>query len=668
MKEFIAELENIKLLVKERELKAIIDNSFNMIANIDLNGNILYCNEAYHEILGFTKDELINTSFYNLLHPSEKNSVKESLFAQLLSEGTGIIAESSLLTKEGFYKMAEHRFRLLSENTNGKDTIVITSQDNTEKKRSEMVLKVQRNLAYSVVSSKSFSVFYKTIVDQLNTIMEVNNLFVAFYDENTNTLKVGGMTDENDKIETFPAETSVTGYMLRSGKPAIYYHNDILELANQEDFKLLGTIPQVWLGSPVKSGDTIIGAIVIQDYDSKDAFSKLDLEIIKIVSNEIANFMEIRSAEEISHKLNIAVIQSPASVIITDDSGKIEFVNPKFSQLTGYEIDEVMGSNPRILNSGTHPKEMYENLWSTISSGKEWRGEIKNKKKSGEYYWEDISISPIFNEEGKIVNYVAVKEDITDRKQLISDLIEAKEKAEESDKLKTSFLQNISHEIRTPMNSIMGFIELLQDPDTTGEEMKEYIEIIEKSGQRMLGTISDIINISKIEAGVVTLSIEKIELSGMIYEVSGIFKPEAEKKNIKIITDIPKLNEKQIIEGDQEKIYAVFSNLVKNSIKYSSQGTITIGFRMQKEYAECFVNDTGIGISKNKQERIFERFTRIEESNMESVEGAGLGLSIVKGYLDLMGGKISLVSEPGKGSSFMFQIPIKVSQSVLQAT
>lgn len=564
--------------------------------------------------------------------------------------------------------MAEHRFRLLSENTNGKDTIVITSQDNTEKKRSEMVLKVQRNLAYSVVSSKSFSVFYKTIVDQLNTIMEVNNLFVAFYDENTNTLKVGGMTDENDKIETFPAETSVTGYMLRSGKPAIYYHNDILELANQEDFKLLGTIPQVWLGSPVKSGDTIIGAIVIQDYDSKDAFSKLDLEIIKIVSNEIANFMEIRSAEEISHKLNIAVIQSPASVIITDDSGKIEFVNPKFSQLTGYEIDEVMGSNPRILNSGTHPKEMYENLWSTISSGKEWRGEIKNKKKSGEYYWEDISISPIFNEEGKIVNYVAVKEDITDRKQLISDLIEAKEKAEESDKLKTSFLQNISHEIRTPMNSIMGFIELLQDPDTTGEEMKEYIEIIEKSGQRMLGTISDIINISKIEAGVVTLSIEKIELSGMIYEVSGIFKPEAEKKNIKIITDIPKLNEKQIIEGDQEKIYAVFSNLVKNSIKYSSQGTITIGFRMQKEYAECFVNDTGIGISKNKQERIFERFTRIEESNMESVEGAGLGLSIVKGYLDLMGGKISLVSEPGKGSSFMFQIPIKVSQSVLQAT
>lgn len=508
---------------------SILDNSFNMIANIDLDGKIIFCNEAYHEILGFQKDELIDTSFYNLLHPSERSKIKEQIFTQLINDSKGR-AESLLLTKEGYYKFAEHKYRLLPGGTNGKDTIVVSSQDNTEKRRSDMVLKVQRNLANSVVSSNSFTDYYNTIVRELNTVMEVNNLFIAFYDEERKLLKVAGMTDENERIESFPENMSLTGYMLRGKKAAIYYYDDIIELSNEGKVAIMGTVSQVWLGSPIKCGDTITGAIVIQNYNSKDAFSKLDIEIIEIVANEIANFMEIKSAEEASHKLNIAVIQSPASVLITDASGKIEFVNPKFSELTGYEINEVIGSNPRILNSGTHSKEMYHNLWSTISSGGEWRGEIKNKKKNGEFYWEDVSISPIFNDEGKIINYVGVKEDITDRKKLIGDLIEAKERAEESDRLKTAFLQNISHEIRTPMNSIMGFIELLQDPDTTGDERREYIEIIEKSGNRMLGTINDIINISKIEAGIVSLSIGEVDMKGLLYEIAGVFKPEVEKR------------------------------------------------------------------------------------------------------------------------------------------
>jgi PAS domain S-box-containing protein len=663
VKELNKELEQIKQIMEERELKLIMDNSFNMIANIDLNGQILFCNEAYNEVLGFSKDELINKSFYDLLHPDERSSTKEKLFSQLLDNRKGKI-ESSLLTSEGFFRVAEHRFRLLPGNINGRDSIVITSQDITEKLRSELVLKVQRNLAHSVVTSSTFSEFYNTIVTELNTVMEVNNVFVAFYDEEKDILKMGGISDEKEKIEEFEAKGSLTGHLIRGGKSAIYYYDDIIKLHKAEGLRLLGTIAQVWLGSPVKSGDKIIGAIVIQNYDSKNAFSRVDLDIIEIVANEIANFLEIKAAEEASQKLNIAVIQSPASVIITDSTGKIEFVNPKFSQLTGYEIEDVIGKNPKILNSGNHPKEMFQDLWKTISSGNEWRGEIKNKKKNGEFYWEDVSISPIFSDEGRIVNFVGVKEDITDRKNLITDLIIAKERAEESDRLKTAFLQNISHEIRTPMNSIMGFIELLQDPDTTGEEKKEYIEIIEKSGNRMLSTINDIINISKIEAGIVSLNCESVDLTALLYEIAGTFRPEAEKKRMLITTDLPSLTNKTIIEGDQEKIFAIFGNLVKNSIKYSCRGTITLGFRIRERFIQCFVKDTGIGISKEKQQVIFERFTRIEGNSSLSVEGAGLGLSIVKGYLDLMGGEISLQSEPGVGSNFIFTIPLKAPQVV----
>ncbi len=660
MEEINAELEKIKLLMEKRELKLIMDNSFNMIANIDLDGVILYCNEAYNEVLGLTKERLMKSSFYSLLHPDERGNVKEQIFSQLILNGKGQI-ESSLVTSEGFYRLVEHRFRLLPGNPKGKDSIVISSQDITEKKRSEMVLKVQRNLAHSVVVSNSFTDFYNTIITELNTIMEVNNIFVAFYDEENGLLRVGGMSDEKERIEEFPAEGSMTGHLIKGGKSAIYYYDDILKLHSEGKLRLFGTISQVWLGSPIKSGNKIVGAIVIQNYDSKNAFSNLDLDIVEIVANEIANFMEIKSAEEASQKLNIAVIQSPASVIITDARGKIEFVNPKFTQLTGYEINEVLGENPRILNSGTHPKEMYQNLWRTISSGNEWRGEIKNKKKNGDFYWEDVSISPIFNEEGKLVNFVGVKEDITDRKKLINDLIMAKEKAEESDRLKTAFLQNISHEIRTPMNSILGFIELIQDEDITGDERKEYIEIIEKSGNRMLSTINDIINISKIEAGIVSLNTQPVDMRGLIYEVAGTFRPEAEKKGILITTDVPSIEQKSIFEGDQEKIFAIFVNLVKNAIKYSTHGTITIGFSFTKELIRCFVKDTGIGISMEKQNLIFERFTRIDGIASKNIEGAGLGLSIVKGYLTLMGGEISLFSEPGIGSTFVFTIPLKDS-------
>ena len=660
MEEINAELEKIKLLMEKRELKLIMDNSFNMIANIDLDGVILYCNEAYNEVLGLEKERLIKSSFYSLLHPDERSKIKEEIFSQLILKGKGQI-ESSLVTSEGFYRLVEHRFRLLPGNPKGKDSIVISSQDITEKKRSEMVLKVQRNLAHSVVVSNSFTEFYNTIVTELNTIMEVNNIFVAFYDEEKGILRVGGMSDEKERIEEFPAEGSMTGHLIKGGKSAIYYYDDIVKLHADGKLRLFGTVSQVWLGSPIKSGNTIVGAIVIQNYDSKNAFSNLDLDIVEIVANEIANFMEIKAAEESSQKLNIAVIQSPASVIITDALGKIEFVNPKFSQLTGYEINEVIGENPRILNSGTHSKEMYQNLWMTISSGKEWRGEIKNKKKNGDFYWEDVSISPIFNEDGKLVNFVGVKEDITDRKKLINDLIMAKERAEESDRLKTAFLQNISHEIRTPMNSILGFIELIQDPDITGDERKEYIEIIEKSGNRMLTTINDIINISKIEAGIVSLNIQPIDMRGLIYEVAGTFRPEAEKKGILINTDLPSIEQDTILNGDQEKIFAIFVNLVKNAIKYSTHGTITIGFTIHKEQFRCFVKDNGIGISKEKQNLIFERFTRIESISSKNIEGAGLGLSIVKGYLTLMGGEISLFSETGKGSTFTFTIPVKGS-------
>ncbi len=280
---------------------------------------------------------------------------------------------------------------------------------------------------------------------------------------------------------------------------------------------------------------------------------KNDDEIIDKVNGAFQDISERKFAEDQLKKLSMAVEQSPVSIFITDIAGNIEYVNPKVIEVTGYTLKELIGKTPNIFSAGKTPKSVYQNLWKTIASGKEWHGEFHNKRKNGEFYWELASISPILNEKGEITNYLAVKEDITERKQKLADLIAAneelayqnlekekraaelivaKERAEESENLKSAFLANMSHEIRTPMNGIIGFSDLLKTPNLSGEKQQKYLEIIEKSGARMLNIINDIVDISKIESGLMKVYIKETAINDQIKNIYNIFKPEAEAKGI----------------------------------------------------------------------------------------------------------------------------------------
>ncbi|MEI7661675.1 MAG: PAS domain S-box protein [Bacteroidota bacterium] len=364
-----------------------------------------------------------------------------------------------------------------------------------------------------------------------------------------------------------------------------------------------------------------------------------------------------KNAEQQISLLGKSIEQSPVSIIITDPEGTIEYVNPKFEEVTGYSFHETIGQNPRILKSGTHTHEVYEELWQTILSGQQWFGEIHNKKKNGVLFWENISISPILNPDGKVTHFVAVKEDITEKKQMIEDLVRAKEKAEESDHLKSAFLANMSHEIRTPMNGILGFAALLKEPDFTGEEQMHHISIIEKSGIRMLNIINDIIDLSKIESGQMDISISETDINGQTEYIFTFFKPEVEAKGMQLFIRNTLPSEAATIRTDREKIYAILTNLVKNAIKYTREGFIEFGYEKKGRFLEFYVKDTGMGIAGNRQEAIFERFVQADISDKQAMQGAGLGLSITKAYVEMLGGKIRVESEPGRGSVFYFTIP-----------
>jgi len=247
--------------------------------------------------------------------------------------------------------------------------------------------------------------------------------------------------------------------------------------------------------------------------------------------------------------------------------------------------------------------------------------------------------------------------DITERKHAEQELIIAKERAEESDRLKSAFLANMSHEIRTPMNGILGFAEILKEPGLTGEEQQKYINIIEKSGVRMLNIINNIVDISKIEAGLMKINLSESNINEQIDYMCTFFKLEVEAKGMKLYCNKTLPSKEAIIRTDREKLYAIFTNLVKNAIKYSKEGTIEIGYYKKEDTIEFYVKDTGIGIPKDRHEAIFKRFIQADSADKMACQGAGLGLSITKAYVEMLGGKIRVESEEGIGSTFYFTLP-----------
>ncbi len=369
---------------------------------------------------------------------------------------------------------------------------------------------------------------------------------------------------------------------------------------------------------------------------------------------------EFKEKERELNKLLQAIHQSPMPVIITSTEGVIEFVNPVFSKLTGYDISEVIGKNTSILSSGKMSNNDYKNLWSEIRTGKTWKGEFINKKKNGEIYWELASISPVLNEKGEILNFVKICEDITHIKNMEIELKEAKNKAEAANIHKNNFLANISHEIRTPMNGITGFAELLKKPNLNTEMKNKYVSIINNSSQTLLNLIDDIIDISKIEAGEIRLIQKEVNIRELLIDLHTLYnriKQEKKRPRTEIRLNMPPLDHNPTIRTDPNRLRQILNNLINNALKFTENGSVEFGYNIRKEFLEFFIKDTGIGIQEDKQDLIFTRFRQMDESIARKYGGTGLGLAISKGLVELLNGKIWLKSKPGKGTTFYFTIP-----------
>ncbi len=380
----------------------------------------------------------------------------------------------------------------------------------------------------------------------------------------------------------------------------------------------------------------------------------------KDISENINNRLEIE-------KLKRAINQAPVSIVITDINGTIEYVNPFFSEITGYSFEEAIGNNPRILKT-SHNDKLYKDLWSTIKNGKPWEGEFLNKKKNGELYWEKAFIGPVFNNKGEIINFVAVKQDITQLKKIQTDLENTLKQLEISNKVKSEFLANMSHEIRTPMNAIIGFIDLLLDTEIN-ETQKRYLELLKNSSKHLLRILNDILDLSKLEAGKMEFEETNFSLRRMIQNEVSIFSKKASEKNIKlkfnIENDVP-----DCLIGDETRISQVIKNLLNNAIKFTEKGEIGINVSLiykntEKCKIEFEIYDTGIGIPEDKIDNIFNAFSQADSSITRKFGGTGLGLTISTKIVKAYNGDIWVKSIEGKGSKFFFTLELKYQKNNL---
>ncbi len=370
----------------------------------------------------------------------------------------------------------------------------------------------------------------------------------------------------------------------------------------------------------------------------------------------ISDLTEQKKAEEELLKLSRVVEQSHNTIVITDLKGTIEFVNPAFTHTSGYSAEEAIGNNPRVLKSGRQNDGFYQSLWGCLSRQETWHGEFYNKRKNGELYWELATISPLYDDNGEVSHYLAIKEDITARKEAELELEQKNEALLRVNQEKNEFLGIAAHDLKNPLSAIRGLAEEIQDEyaDLSGEEVVDYAARIRSASQRMFMLITNLLDVNAIESGKLSLNLIPQDVSSILQLTLDDYKLRAEQKNIRLeFYNHVGLCHAKI---DVDTLRQVLDNLVSNALKYSPSHTTTqVHLDIQDGHVRMAIQDQGPGLSSEDQQQLFGKFTRLSAQPTAGEHSTGLGLFIVKKLVEAMDGKIYCKSTLHQGATFFVE-------------
>ncbi|MDY0200686.1 MAG: PAS domain S-box protein [Tenuifilaceae bacterium] len=631
-------------------VKAINDG----IWDWDIENKENFFSDRYYTILGYEPNEFEASieGWEQLLHPDDKEYSKISL-GKYLKEGIGEFnIEFRLRTKDNKWRWINSRGKVTEYNQKGKPKrIVGTHMDITERKVMEMEIKQAKNMLQLVLDTIPVRVFWK---DKSMKLLGCNKPYMLD----------AGFSNLNDMIGLSDFEM---GWKNEASKYRADDKNVIETGRANINFEEQQTTPKgesIWLRTskiPLRNAEgDIIGVLGTYDdiTETKKAREAIELER--------AYFEELFEA-------------LPEGIAIVDINDCVVRCNAKFSELFGYSSQELKGKPINEFIVPEHLKNEGQVLTEVVSQGGTIAKETIRKHKDGSLIYVSILSKPILFKGGTIAVY-AIYRDITERKQVEEELVrktyeiegqneeyrvineelyEAKKKAEESDRLKSAFLANMSHEVRTPMNGILGFSHLLTKPNTPQESVDEYVGIIKSCGNQLLGIINDLIDISKIEANQITISLSEANINDMLYEQFLLFKEKANEKGLDLSYSSALSFDNAVITTDAGRVRQILTNLLGNALKFTNQGDIKFGYTLDGSYLHFFVKDTGIGIAPEHTETVFERFGQVEANLSQQTGGNGLGLAISKAYVNKLGGSIWIDSSQGLGTTFHFTIPFQ---------
>ena len=658
----------------------------------------------------FSEDSTVNHKYCNFLSPDKRGNLLEAKKNLLQAidlldkvNDQSEISGNALILSKVYEKLGDpaNALKYYKHYASNKDSVFSKDSSiklaNIEKKQEGELKDTQIKIQKLEIDKKNGQIIIQIVLSILGLVLVL--LLSYFYNKrrsnrilSASELKYRYLFEYNpqpmfiydfdtlDFLEVNKAAVDHYGYskdeFLRMNIKDIRPKEDIQELLNHLE-KIKGSLDFSQAGEwrhMKKNGELINVELTAQPVISKG----------KNARHVLVNDITARKQVEEELRLNGEIVGHMAEgIILTRSSdGIIVYANRAAAKMFGIPENELIGKYINSLNAPTdmEPNEVSGEIFESLNTKGLWEGEVQNIRMDGTLFWSYTQVT-YFNHPkfGKVE--VAIHQDITEIRKMVVDLTIAKEKAEESDHLKTAFLNNLSHEIRTPINGILGFLQLMQEEELQEEEWTEYFGIINKSADRLMKTINDIVEVSQIQLGQRKPKISITNVSLMTDQVFEYFKHEAENKGIDFTVN--KSSEIGFIESDDEKLKSILSILVENAIKFTSSGSIELGYRLSDNVVdekvgsieqelpfrnedemnerpntiEFYVKDTGIGIPDDKHLVIFDRFMQVDVSNTRHFEGSGLGLSIAKAYVEMLGGSISVESEPAKGSVFHFTLP-----------
>ncbi len=610
----------------------------------DEQGRVLKLSRNYEKMLGRPLAELLGKNMDELFPPELAKSMAADDM-KILREGVGVTIEEELNNR--FYSTI--KFPIFIE---GKARFLAGyTMDITERKQAEASIR-ESQLRFSTIFNQS-PIGIALVDSFTGKICEVNPRYAEI---------AGRSIEEMETIDWM----------------SITHTDDVQHNLNHMALMNTGKMPGFSMEKRLlrPDGSFVWINLTVAPLKLEKDSSLRHLAMIEDITNR-------KQTEEQLHKLAQAVEQSPESIAFTNLNAEIEYVNETFLRSTGYSREEVIGLNPRVLSSGKTPPQTYAAMWQALSQGIPWKGEFYNKRKDGSEYIEFAIITPLRAPDGKISHYVAVKEDVTEKKRLgaeldghrhhLESLVDlrtreleaAKSMAESASKAKSDFLAAMSHEIRTPMNGVIGMLDVLQQSSLNPQQVK-ITNVIHDSAFALLAVIDDILDFSKIEAGKLSIENMPVNINSIVDGVSATLDQMALLKEVELIQFVDPALPVQIM-SDPVRLRQILLNLTNNAIKFSCgqdrQARVSVrvkhkdGHASMPEMVEFCVSDNGIGMDAETQARLFAPFTQADVSTTRNYGGTGLGLAISHSLISLMGGEISVRSEPDKGAEFIVRLP-----------